>query len=66
MSVLILSTMKTQTAIDYFGSRKNLAEALGIKDVSSLSHWGEFVPILRQYQIQVVTKNKLKAEKKAA
>lgn len=57
--------MKTQNVIDYFGSRKATAEALGV-DLSAIAHWGEFVPLLRQYQIQVITKNKLKAEKKAA
>jgi len=54
--------MKTQTAIDHFGSRTALAAAIGI-DPSATHHWGEYVPELRQYQIQVVTKNKLKAEK---
>ena len=55
-------TMKTQDVIDFFGSRKKAAEKLGIEDVSSFSHWGERVPVLRQYQIQVLTKNKLKAD----
>ena len=55
-------TMKTQDVIDFFGSRKKAAEKLGIEDVSSFSHWGECVPVLRQYQIQVITKNKLKAD----
>lgn len=60
--------MKTQTAIKHFGSRAALASAIGV-DTSATHHWGEFVPELRQYQIQVVTKNKLKADrpqKKAA
>ena len=55
-------TMKTQDVIDFFGSRKKLAEKLGVKDVSAISHWGDSVPELRQYQIQVLTKNKLKAD----
>ena len=54
--------MKTQDVIDFFGSRKKVAEKLGIKTVSAFSHWGDFVPELRQYQIQVITKNKLKAD----
>ena len=54
--------MKTQDVIDFFGSRKKLAEKLGVKDVSAFSHWGDSVPELRQYQIQVLTKNKLKAD----
>lgn len=55
-------TMKTQDVIDFFGSRKKAAEKLGIKTVSAFSHWGDSVPELRQYQIQVLTKNKLKAD----
>ena len=55
-------TMKTQDVIDFFGSRKKAAEKLGIKNVSAFSHWGGQVPALRQYQIQVLTKNKLKAD----
>ena len=55
-------TMKTQDVIDFFGSREKAAEKLGIKTVSAFSHWGDFVPELRQYQIQVITKNKLKAD----
>ena len=55
-------TMKTQDVIDFFGSRKKAAEKLGIENVSSFSHWGDSVPELRQYQIQVLTKNKLKAD----
>ena len=54
--------MKTQDVIDFFGSRKKAAEKLGIENVSALSHWGDQVPVLRQYQIQVLTKNKLKAD----
>lgn len=54
--------MKTQDVIDFFGSRKKAAEKLGIENVSAFSHWGDSVPELRQYQIQVLTKNKLKAD----
>jgi hypothetical protein len=54
--------MKTQDVIDFFGSRKKAAEKLGIDSVSAFSHWGDSVPELRQYQIQVLTKNKLKAD----
>ncbi len=61
--------MKTQQAIDCFGSRGELAKRLGI-DVTATYHWGEEVPELRQYQIQVITCGKLIAtpviEKQAA
>lgn len=46
--------MKTQDAIDYYGSRDALADALGI-DRSATHHWGDDVPELRQYQLQVLT-----------
>ncbi|MFZ4539495.1 Cro/CI family transcriptional regulator [Propionivibrio sp.] len=50
--------MKTQQAIDCFGSRGELASRLGI-DITATYHWGETVPELRQYQIQVLTCGKL-------
>ena len=52
--------MKTQTAIDHFGSREALADALGIGRTAT--YWGETVPALRQYQLQVITAGKLRAE----
>jgi transcriptional repressor of cell division inhibition gene dicB len=62
MSVLILgANMKTTEAISHYGSRAKLAAALGIRDVSSISHWGDVVPDLRQFQLEVVTKGVLKA-----
>ena len=56
-----VGTMKTQDVIDFFGSREKVAEALGIESVSSISHWKEYVPLLRQYQIEVLTKGALTA-----
>lgn len=57
--------MLTKDAIEFFGSRDKLAVALGI-DRTATYHWGEHVPEQRQYQIQVITKNKLKARQKKA
>ncbi len=57
--------MKTQEAADYFGSRVKLAKELGVSP-SSITGWGEYPPLPRQYQIQVLSKNKLKAEPLAA
>ncbi len=51
--------MKTQDVIDHFGSREALAAALGIGRTAT--YWGESVPILRQYQLQVITAGKLVA-----
>lgn len=52
--------MTTTEAINFFGSAAALARALKIK-APSISEWGDYPPIGRQYQIQVLTKNKLKA-----
>ncbi len=60
--------MKTKTAIDHFGSRQALADALGISREATYG-WGEIVPEQRQYQIQVITAGRLvasKADKAAA
>ena len=51
--------MKTQDAADFFGSRVKLAKVLGVSS-AAVTGWGEYPPIPRQYQIQVMSKNKLK------
>jgi hypothetical protein len=53
--------MTTKEAVKFFGTVQKLADALNIKQ-PAVSQWGEYPPIPRQYQIQVLTKNKLKAE----
>ena len=57
-------TMKTSDAVEYFGSKANLAKELGVHR-SAITLWGLEIPMNRQYQIQVLTKNKLKAEPRA-
>jgi hypothetical protein len=52
----------TQEAVDFFGSRQKLAEALGIW-VSATYQWGDHPPPVRQFQIEVASKGKLKAER---
>jgi transcriptional repressor of cell division inhibition gene dicB len=52
--------MNMNDAIKHFGSKTKLAAALGIHP-SAVTQWGESVPEIRQYQIQVLTKGKLKA-----
>jgi len=56
--------VKLQEAIDYFGTKSEMARALGIEP-QSITLWvdDDRIPILRQYHIQVVTKGKLKADK---
>lgn len=55
--------MKTTDAAAFFGSKKKLADVLLINP-SAVTQWGEFVPESRQYQLQVLTKGKLKASEK--
>lgn len=52
--------MKTQTAIDHFGGRQELADALGISREATYIWRGE-VPYLRQCQLQVITAGRLVA-----
>lgn len=52
--------MKTELAVDYFGTKAAIADALGIKR-SAVSQWGETIPKGRAYQIEVLTGGKLKA-----
>jgi hypothetical protein len=53
--------MKTQDAIDLFGSKVAIAEALGISK-QAVTEWGDDVPLGRQYQLQVVTNGALIAD----
>lgn len=52
--------MRTQRAIDYFGSQAELARKLGIQP-QSITDWGDEVPRLRQLQIEHITGGLLKA-----
>ena len=55
--------MQTKDVIAHFGDQVKAAAALGITP-SAISQWGEVPPMVRQYQIQVITKGKLKASQK--
>jgi DNA-binding transcriptional regulator YdaS (Cro superfamily) len=55
--------MNTHDVAEFFGSKKKLAAALGIHP-SAVTMWGETIPESRQYQIQVLSKGKFKAERK--
>ncbi|MGL5070165.1 MAG: Cro/CI family transcriptional regulator [Aeromonas salmonicida] len=57
--------MKTVLAVDYFGTKAAIADALGIKK-SAVSQWGDTIPKGRAYQIEVLTGGKLKAEQSQA
>ena len=55
--------MKTEDAVNYYGSIKGLSDALGIWP-HNISRWGEFVPMARAYELEVKTNGALKAENK--
>lgn len=56
--------MKTVDAIEWAGgTMQKLADKLNMKARSTICEWGEYPPLLRQYQIQVVSKGQLKAER---
>jgi DNA-binding transcriptional regulator YdaS (Cro superfamily) len=57
--------MKTELAVDYFGTKAAIADALGIKK-SAVSQWGDTIPKGRAYQIEVLTGGKLKADQSQA
>lgn len=52
--------MKKQTAVEYFGSEAKLARFLGLTN-GAVNQWGEYIPQGRAYQIELMTKGKLKA-----
>jgi hypothetical protein len=54
--------MKTSEAVARFGSVRGLAEALGVTE-QAIYLWGEYPPALRQYEIEELTRGKLKAER---
>jgi transcriptional repressor of cell division inhibition gene dicB len=53
--------MRTDEVVKYFGSQAAVARALNIKP-PSVADWGEFVPPLRQLQIEALTDGKLRAD----
>jgi len=53
--------MTTEEAIAHFGSRKKMADALGIWPHGTY-RWGENPPMLRQFEIERLTKGGLPAD----
>ena len=61
--MLIIQPMKFTDLIAHFKTQQKLADVIGI-DQSAISQWKYAgIPIPRQYQIQVITNGKLKAER---
>lgn len=56
-----MGRMKTDDVIAHFGGITPLAKALGVK-TQAISQWGENIPKLRAYQIEVLTGGALKAD----
>lgn len=54
--------MKTQEAIQFYGTGAALAAALGLTP-GAISMWGEEPPRIRQVDIESLTEGKLKAAK---
>ena len=55
--------MTTQEALDYYDNNPmRMAQALGVW-VSAIYQWGEYPPIGRQFQLEVLSEGKLKAER---
>jgi hypothetical protein len=52
--------MLTEDAVKYFKGKSKLAHALGISP-AAISQWGEYVPKLRQYQLQLMSDGALTA-----
>lgn len=52
--------MQTKDAIAVFGSRRKMAEALGIT-TQAIYQWGEMVPKLRAYEILEIERNAIKS-----
>jgi hypothetical protein len=52
--------MKTADVLKHFGGCSKTAAAIGVKP-AAVSVWGDEPPLLRQYQIEVITKRKLRA-----
>ena len=57
--------MLTRDAVRHFGTLTALAAALGITR-SAIYQWGRTVPELRQYQLESLTRGKLRARQARA
>jgi DNA-binding transcriptional regulator YdaS (Cro superfamily) len=57
--------MTTEEAIQHFGGRKALADALGVWP-QVIYQWGERPPMGRQYELEVRTSGVLKADREEA
>jgi hypothetical protein len=61
---LEFNIVKTLDAVQHFGGRRQVAEALGVTR-QAVSKWGKYVAEGSAYKLQHLTKGKLKVIKKA-
>ena len=54
--------MTMQEALNHYGSRKQLADALGLWP-QTVYAWGDSIPLARQYEIEVKTSGALRADR---
>lgn len=55
--------MKTTDVVKYFKGKSKAASALKLGCIKSIySNWGEYPPIARQWQIELLTNGELKSE----
>ncbi|MCL9783639.1 Cro/CI family transcriptional regulator [Vibrio sp. S4M6] len=53
--------MKTIEVIEFFGKKADVAKVLNTTK-QAISNWGDEVPELRQYQIEVITDGEIKSD----
>lgn len=54
--------MEKKKVIEFFGGVRKTARALGISHAAVIN-WGDQIPVGRAYQVQVLSKGKLKVER---
>jgi len=57
--------MKTQEIVAVLGSKRATAKLLGIS-TQAVQKWGTYPPLDKQFQLEVLTKGKLKADRSFA
>lgn len=57
--------MELKQAIKHFGTKAELARKMGVTR-QAITGWGDGIPAGRQFQLEVLTGGKLKAERKSA
>lgn len=54
--------MLKKDVVQHFGSNQAIATALKLNR-SAISRWGDLIPLARAYEIEVITKRKLKVDR---